>query len=205
VQVLNFVAKGTIEEGMLSLLAFKKSLFAGVLDGGQSEVMLQGTRLSKFMETVEQVTGAKSPKGNVACVAEETAGDLPLEAVADTRTSEGQKPESGELGARTAFTAVDGAKEAQVAELPTRTASEPPGDATGTARTARTADPWAPLLSAGIQFLDDLAAAAKGEARSPFVETDPATGQSYLKLPMPQPEAVERLAAGLLMFLGSRQ
>ena len=35
VQVVNFVAKGTIEEGMLRVLAFKKSLFAGVLDGGE--------------------------------------------------------------------------------------------------------------------------------------------------------------------------
>ena len=34
VQVVNFVAQGTIEEGMLSVLKFKKSLFAGVLDGG---------------------------------------------------------------------------------------------------------------------------------------------------------------------------
>ena len=38
VQVVNFVAKGTIEEGMLSVLAFKKSLFAGVLDGGSGEI-----------------------------------------------------------------------------------------------------------------------------------------------------------------------
>jgi len=35
VQVVNFVAEGTIEEKMLSILAFKKSLFAGVLDGGE--------------------------------------------------------------------------------------------------------------------------------------------------------------------------
>ena len=54
VQVVNFVAQGTIEEGMLSVLAFKKSLFAGVLDGGESEVFLQGTRLSKFMEGVRR-------------------------------------------------------------------------------------------------------------------------------------------------------
>jgi hypothetical protein len=37
------------------------------------------------------------------------------------------------------------------------------------------------------------------------VETDPATGKRYLKLPMPEPQAVERLAEGLLKFLGSRQ
>jgi superfamily II DNA or RNA helicase len=58
VQVINFVARGTIEEGMLSVLRFKKSLFAGVLDGGEKDVMFGGTRLSKFMETVEETTKA---------------------------------------------------------------------------------------------------------------------------------------------------
>jgi superfamily II DNA or RNA helicase len=58
VQVVNFVAKGTIEEGMLSVLQFKKSLFAGVLDGGAKEVFLGGSRLTKFMETVEKTTDA---------------------------------------------------------------------------------------------------------------------------------------------------
>ena len=58
VQVVNFVGQGSIEEGILSVLAFKKSLFAGVLDGGEHEVFMQGTRLSKFMESVEQVAGA---------------------------------------------------------------------------------------------------------------------------------------------------
>jgi superfamily II DNA or RNA helicase len=58
VQVVNFVAQGSIEEGMLSVLAFKQSLFAGVLDGGESEVFLKGTRLAKFMDAVDEVTGA---------------------------------------------------------------------------------------------------------------------------------------------------
>ena len=58
VQVVNFVAKGTIEEGMLGVLKFKKSLFAGVLDGGEKEVFLGGSRLTKFMETVEKTTDA---------------------------------------------------------------------------------------------------------------------------------------------------
>jgi hypothetical protein len=56
VRVVNFVAKGTIEEGMLGLLKFKKSLFAGVLDGGEPEVSMGGSRLTKFMETVDAAT-----------------------------------------------------------------------------------------------------------------------------------------------------
>lgn len=63
VQVVNFVAEDTIEERMLSLLAFKKSLFAGVLDGGESEVFLGGSRLAKFMEGVNAVTGASAETG----------------------------------------------------------------------------------------------------------------------------------------------
>jgi len=58
VRVVNFVARGTIEEGMLSVLKFKKSLFAGVLDGGAADVFLGGSRLTKFMETVETATSS---------------------------------------------------------------------------------------------------------------------------------------------------
>ncbi|MCZ7645385.1 MAG: DEAD/DEAH box helicase [Planctomycetota bacterium] len=60
VQVAHFVASGTIEHGMLDVLKFKKSLFSGVLDGGSSEVFMGGSRLKKFMDSVERVTGADS-------------------------------------------------------------------------------------------------------------------------------------------------
>ena len=40
------------------MLTFKKALFAGVLDGGEREVFLGGSRLSRFMETVEKATAA---------------------------------------------------------------------------------------------------------------------------------------------------
>ena len=56
VRVVHFIAQGTIEEGMLARLGFKRSLFAGVLDGGEREVFLGGSRLARFMESVEQAT-----------------------------------------------------------------------------------------------------------------------------------------------------
>jgi superfamily II DNA or RNA helicase len=58
VRVVNFVAQGTIEHGMLSLLSFKQSLFSGVLDKGKDEVFLGGTRLKRFMDSVDQATRA---------------------------------------------------------------------------------------------------------------------------------------------------
>src|SRR5262249_60299131 len=58
VRVINFVAQGTIEEGMLQVIKFKKSLFSGVLDQGDKDVFLGGSRLTKFMEQVEAATTA---------------------------------------------------------------------------------------------------------------------------------------------------
>jgi superfamily II DNA or RNA helicase len=82
VQVVNFVAQGTIEEGMLGVLKFKKSLFAGVLDGGEKEVFLGGSRLTKFMETVEKTTA------NIPAADQEPetpkAGPRPRQASADS-------------------------------------------------------------------------------------------------------------------------
>ena len=87
VQVINFVSKGTIEEGMLSVLKFKKSLFAGVLDGGETDIMFGGARLTKFMETVEQTTGAipevKGYDGDGAMLTERAAGDRKKEPQGD--------------------------------------------------------------------------------------------------------------------------
>lgn len=194
VQVINFVARGTIEEGMLSILAFKQSLFAGILDGGESEVILQGTRLSKFMETVEQVSGAAE---GAAPMDEPSADTLPLEATA----AAGSETEAdGEAEYRQSTPAGE-AGEPPVAQASTR--AEPPAPAPAAA--SGPADPWAPLLAAGVQLLGELSAASSGERESPWVQTDSTTGQRYLKLPVPDPQTVQRLAEGLLSLLGGRK
>ena len=86
VRVVNFVAQGTIEEGMLSVLRFKKSLFAGVLDGGETEVFLGGSRLNKFMETVESAT--KSIPEAMAQDATEPAAPAPAQPAAEPEGEE---------------------------------------------------------------------------------------------------------------------
>src|SRR5262249_36640189 len=60
--VVNLGGRGTIEGGMLSVLKFKGSLFAGVRDGGERDVFLGGSRLNKFMESVEKATAAIPPQ-----------------------------------------------------------------------------------------------------------------------------------------------
>jgi len=186
VQVVNFVAKGTIEEGMLSVLAFKKSLFAGVLDGGETAVFMNGTRLSKFMESVDQVTGAMDQAEPMA-----------------EMTDSGAEPEvkSARGGPRTELRTDD----------PTQAVMPQPDRQAAAANAMPAADPWAALIDAGLKLAETLAGAHAGngsgqsELVSPWVEHDAQSGKSYLKLPMPEPETVQRLAGALAGLLAGLQ
>ena len=57
VRVINFVSSASIEERVLELLKFKKSLFAGALDqDGENVVMVGESQFKRFMQSVEIVT-----------------------------------------------------------------------------------------------------------------------------------------------------
>ncbi len=170
VQVVSFVAKGTIEEGMLSVLEFKRSLFAGVLDGGEREVFLGGSRLKRFMESVENVT-ASIP----APIVEETAEPAAAEPAAARRSA-------------------DGDSEAAAAPAEPRPA----------------ADPLSNLLRTGLDLLAQFAATGAGQPVAGATQSrlferirDERSGQSYLKIRMPEPEVVDRVAQALQALLES--
>ncbi len=194
VQVVNFVAQSTIEEGMLSTLAFKKSLFAGVLDGGEKEVFLEGTRLAKFMESVDAVTGATSREGGAATPkAQPASGGLP------------SRPAPGEPRAGPSTVLPDGrqmgpsASQRAAPALPER---QP--DAEGS-----NADPWTGLLDAGLKLIEAFATGQGGNGATrpgtsaQWIETDPRTGQSYMKLPIPEADKVQRVTKALSELIAS--
>jgi SNF2 family DNA or RNA helicase len=161
VRVINFVSQGTIEQGMLSVLSFKKSMFAGVLDGGSPEVFLGGTRFKRFMDSVDQVTGSIPPP-------------MPTQeqAAAPTRGA-AEREESPQV------------------QMPVQ------------------AD-WGSLVAAGVSFLNKLGSALSSEAEAPVqigrhlrIETDEATGQRHLKVPVPPREVLSDIA-GLLNQLAEK-
>jgi superfamily II DNA or RNA helicase len=169
VRVINFVSQGTIEHGMLGLLKFKKSLFSGVLDGGEKEVFLGGSRLDRFMKTVETATSR-----------------IP-EAESETSISRGQSR----------------------AELPRPAAGVArPKAASRISGVRPAAEPWAELLQTGLVFLEQVAAASRqGDSKAGsgqeagrgagLVRRDPQGGASYLHLPLPDSETLERLLQGI--------
>jgi superfamily II DNA or RNA helicase len=197
VQVVNFVGQGSIEEGMLSVLAFKKSLFAGVLDGGAHEVFMQGTRLSQFMKSVEQVAGAMG----------EDEADTVAEPVAPTSAGSASAGESVQPSRETSPAAVTEAdadlREATLlpadSALPSVESGMPTVEADSPADVGHGADPWAAILEAGAALLQGLAASrgasGAGNGMAPMaIERDPFTGQASIRVPLPDPAVLQRLA-----------
>jgi superfamily II DNA or RNA helicase len=172
IRVVNFVARGTIEEGMLSVLAFKRSLAAGILDRGDGEVRLEGTRLARFMKEVESVTGAVQPTAPIAALEEMAA------VAAAPEQTEAQRDDHDD---------VRGPERGHAA----------PAEASSAALAAASSDPWAVLLGAGTQLVQALEAASRPPGAAPvhpWIERDAQTGQAHLRLPLPDADTVGRIA-----------
>jgi superfamily II DNA or RNA helicase len=172
VRVINFVAKGTIEEGMLSVLAFKRSLSAGILDGGSGEISLGGAPLNRFMKEVESVTG-RMGESEAVTPAEEVGHGV----VADDNTG---PPEGAKL-------------DADIGTDDVARSSRPAGP-----RSDRESDPWLALVQVGAQFVAALVAAnGPTAAAHPWIERDPATGLQSFKMPLPPAKTMRQLADAL--------
>ena len=180
VRVVDFIAQGTIEEGMLGLLRFKKSLFAGVLDSGEDEVFLGGTRLRRFMESVEKATG-EIP----ASMPQEL--DRPAEALAAAaRDRRAQEEEAGEAASM----------ESSATPSAPQATSQPGWSDIALGR--HVAAPEANQL--GRRRPRTAAAGLPAN----LVARDEATGQPYLKLPMPNPDVVQKIVDLLGTLMGGK-
>lgn len=181
VTVINLVAAQTIEHRMLSVLKFKSSMAAGILDGGEDAIFLGEDRFRKFMETVDELVAR--PEGDTS--ATEKTGESPEE----LRESLMALPEE------------EPAKE--VTEEESRT--EPPVGGiiradeleTGLPGSVQMQDPRL-LLKSGLDFLSGISMAlSKPETTRQLVDSivaqDPDDGKTYLKIPVESKQTVENI------------
>jgi superfamily II DNA/RNA helicase len=170
VNVINFVSSGTIEEGMLSTLKFKQSIFNGVLDGGDNEVFMSESRFAKFMNTVATVT-EETEKAS-------TEHESATETKEETQSDEAAQASDIESTSTSGVTPT----------TPEKTVQD--------------------LFVSGIQFLEKLGSALQpssgksGNAPllAELIQQDKDTGQTYLKLPVPDAETTRKIS-GLLESL----
>jgi hypothetical protein len=188
VRIINFVSKNSIEERILALLSFKKSLFSGVLDDDGSDVVMMGqSQMEQFMTSVEEATvGLEKVDRSFEMEMEEIEEDEP--------SSEEELDSDDEIEGATTVT--------DVAEEP-----EPVMDPGQKALND--------LLAGGARFLMGLSQAlapqkpfnsADRETKSEqslesimqkFIGKDESSGKPCLKIPIPEPEVVNSIVTGL--------
>jgi hypothetical protein len=158
-------------------LGFKKALFAGVLDGGSSEVSLGGSRLSRFMEGVEKATGSMgSPQ------VEEPPAPEPADAAAATQAAR------------------DPADEPAVSEISSTPQAGDGGAAAGDAW-RDLLDAGLKVVTHLMAAAQAPAADGTAPGEHSLLETDPGTGRRYLRLPAPDANTMAKLADMLTSLL----
>ena len=196
VQVVNLVSAGTIEEQMLDKLRFKSAMFEGVLDNGQDTIFLgEGSKLTQMMDTLGEM----------------------IEEVGEHQTSD-EKPEEQPLAS--SETPQEGTTDSPESVAPLDDKAEPdyiteteaPREGTSTSSPSNSEEPSTPsaatsasvpsapkdLIAQGTAFLSGLAATLKSpeateQLVNSLVETDAETGQTSLKILVPDKQTVRNL------------
>ena len=184
VRVINFVSSGTIEERILCLIGFKKSVFSGVFDMGDNNVFMGEDRFKQFMKTVETI--ADTPVENLEPILtneenknEEEVNkkaDIPEELIVESEVKETlAKPEDTQTPVN-----IEEIKEIQTEHN----------------------NAMNDLFVTGIDFLQKLGntinAVNTGKTTiSSFIEKDAATGKPYFKIPVPDEKVVEQALSAL--------
>lgn len=207
VRVVNFVSEHTIEQGMLSLLKFKRSMFEGVLDGAADSVSMGEGALNRFIKTVERATdqpGRLTTSAASAAAHPAVSGPDPGKNGVDG----GNNPPAAERGRASASPLSAKPSDDPIPELhSTGTAAERFDDADqrGNSEAA-----LSELVSRGLELLAAIARPPQppGNSQHPSephrparIVADAETGARELRLRLPDAQTLDRLAHGVVAFI----
>ncbi|MEN8262142.1 MAG: DEAD/DEAH box helicase [Nitrospirota bacterium] len=168
--VINFVTSLSIEERILGLLKFKKSVFAGAMDrDGEDVVMVGESQLKKIMKTVETVTDnlEKTDPALERQQAREAEQDIEAADRKDVTEGKGVKPASKEKGNGNGRDALNNLliSGAQFLTNLSKTISQPEQSAEN--------------------YMNSM------------ISRDTDTGKAYLKIPLPETDVVKNIFSAL--------
>ena len=187
IQVINLVSADSFEEQMIARLKFKSSLFEGALDGGEDTIFANDDKFKGIMSMVADYV-------EETAVEETTVSENQLEKVAADET---ETPRSG-IAPSTQTSLFP--EEADPSDLPD------PSNLTYKPNPPSTAP--ADLISQGTTFLSNLVQTLSNHEQTKqlvdaLVHEDPATGQTSVRIPVPDRQTVQSLFSLLGQFLNN--
>jgi hypothetical protein len=204
VQVINLVSRGTIEEGMLGKLRFKTAMFEGVLDNGEDTIFLGNeTKFTAMMDTLGEVLDEEKQQTTVVPVDAETTyaapSSVPSMPVASSDMDSADEPEPVKDDSANSVENTTKDIPAQQDHVDEETASSSPSVSSVHSNSCRPQE----LVAQGISFLSGLAQTlqspeATQQLVDTLVETNAETGESHLRIPVPDKQTVQTL----LNFVG---
>ena len=169
VRVINFVSESSIEERILELLKFKKSVFTGALDdAGENVVMIGESRLKQYMQSVETMT-ENLPKVDASMERQEQREAERDEKEANLKEQTAEKEEA----------------------ITTRKEDDQRLDYFNDLITSGT------QFLMNLNKAISQPAQTPGKYPSTFIDRDEKTGKTYLKIPLPKPEVVQNIFSTL--------
>jgi superfamily II DNA/RNA helicase len=191
VSIINLVAQGTIEERMLEVLKFKKSIATGIFDNGEDSIFMGESKFNKLMESVE-------------AIATQPANSVPVSVDKEEKEEIAAPPADKEKATQLPFDFSDVPEDKEMEETSLK---EMPQQAAASASNNQAADD---LIQQGMKFFSNFMATLQNpeaveKLSKSITEKDEKTGKTYLKLPVENEQMVGNalgLLAGLLKGLG---
>lgn len=219
VQIINMVARNTIEERMLSTLRFKSDLAAGILDGGEDAVFFDKNKFEKIVEVVDAVI--QDPKsehehepesesdneskpdtksGTQTAVRNNPSMNIPLQ----NDTSE--NPDDQNSTSENQRTKSSPSENRNEPSIPQAGSS---ASAAGTSRSASSPEEIRNTVAGGIEALGKIADMLRSPESTTaladaLVKEDPATGRASLNIPVPDKSTVVNILSAFSALLNRK-
>ena len=190
VQIINMVARGTIEERMLSTLRFKSNLAAGILDGGEDAVFLDNNKFDKIVDVVDGVISEAETVDSEPRLSESKPEESNIEDTTSSHNDSAATPVEISSG---------------IGNNPDMTDSiHKEGGITKTQR--QTPEGIRKTVAGGLEALGKIADMLRSPESTTalvdaIVKEDPETGQTSLNIPVPDKSTVVNILSAFSAFL----
>lgn len=203
VNIINLVAQETIEHNLLGVIQFKKSMAAGVLDDGEDAIFMGDSKFKQFMASVETIT-----RDTVSGMASVSPDEMEMPSKPTQNDDIDFAPDASATPPTIEPIHDDLPEEPDTIPIP---ASPRPSNSQLAFGNAPEQSPEA-LIQGGVQFFSQLARTLSDRGATErlvksIVQKDEKTGQTYVKLPVENEQAVEgmlNLLSGLFKAMGNQ-